>query len=78
MAIFAMDSTPAIMARRHRAVAAYERLGSFKAAARELKGGTVKFVKRWVERYKAGVSLSDAPRPGRPTVAWSGARLPSY
>jgi transposase len=63
-----MDSTPAIMARRHRAVAAYERLGSFKAAARELKGGTVKFVKRWVERYKVGVSLSDAPRPGRPTV----------
>ena len=68
MGIFAIDSTSAIMARRHKAVAAYDRLGSFKAAARELKGGTVKFVKRWVERYKGGLSLSDAPRPCRPTV----------
>ena len=65
---FTMESTPAILARRHRAVAAYERLGSFKAAAMEIKGGTIKFVKRWVERHQAGQPLCDAPRPGRPTA----------
>ena len=43
---FTTESTPAILARRHRAVAAYERLGSFKAAAKEIKGGIIKSVTR--------------------------------
>ena len=62
-----MDSKPWIIAKRHRAVAAYERLGNFKAAAKEIDG-SVRFVKKWVGRHEAGLPLCDAPRAGRPTV----------
>ena len=55
------------IAKRVRAVAAYERLGSWKGAAKEA-GVDVPFVKTWVQRHKQGMGLDDKPRPGRPCL----------
>lgn len=50
--------------KRLHAVAAYERLKSWKGAAREARTD-VAFVKKWVKRKRAGLGLKDRPRTGR-------------
>ena len=52
---------------RYKAVVAYERLKSWKGAANEV-GKSVRYVKTWVGRHRAGMSLADKKRAGRPTL----------
>ena len=52
------------LSKRIQAVAAYERLKSYKGAARQVKSD-VHFVRKWVKRKQAGLGLGDRPRAGR-------------
>ena len=62
-----MEATPSTLALRYKAVVAYERLKSWKGAANEV-GKSVRYVKTWVGRHRAGMSLADKKRAGRPTL----------
>ena len=62
-----MEATPSTLALRYKAVVAFERLNSWKGAANEI-GKPVRYVKTWVGRHRAGMSLVDKKRAGRPTL----------
>ena len=62
-----MEATPSTLALRYEAVVAFERLNSWKGAANEI-GKPVRYVKIWVGRHRAGMSLVDKKRAGRPTL----------
>lgn len=59
-----MEATPSTLSKRYAAVAAYERLKSIRAAAKEASCSRA-LVRKWVERYQSGLSLGDLPRVGR-------------
>ena len=62
-----MQSKNSLLATRHKAVDAYQKLGSFNRAAIEVKKD-ISFVKRWVQRHEQGQGMRDLPMVGRPSV----------
>jgi transposase len=63
-----METSRSTLVTRHKAVDAYNRLGSLKGVAKEVNK-SVSYVKRCVARHEQGMGMGELPRAGRPSFA---------